>query len=58
VRVDIRPGSQKRLRMPTGFEQGANKKFRWGGYTSGGMPEAVIDPVPKDELGVPRECTS
>jgi len=54
MRVDIPPGSQKRLRMPSGFEEGANKLFLWGGYTSGGMPEAVIDPVPQDEVPAGR----
>jgi RHS repeat-associated protein len=57
-RVDIPPGSQKRIRMPSGFEEGANNKFRWGGYTSGGMPEAVIDPIPENELGPGKKCTS
>ena len=46
-RVDIAPGDQKGLRMATGRESGANAMFVPGGYTSGGVPEAVIDPVPK-----------
>jgi hypothetical protein len=45
-RVDIDPVDQVYLRMPSGLEQGANELFRWGGYTSGGIPEAVINPVP------------
>jgi hypothetical protein len=35
------------LRMPSGNEVGANSFWRPGGYTSGGVPEAVINaPVP------------
>jgi RHS repeat-associated protein len=49
-RVDIDAADQKGLRMPSGFETGANEHFRWGGYTSGGTPEAVIAPVPKGKV--------
>jgi hypothetical protein len=35
-----------RLRMPSGNEPGANLQWRPGGYTSGGVPEAVIDQIP------------
>jgi hypothetical protein len=55
-RVDITPDAQQGLRMPSGFEVGANKKFRWGGYTSGGVPEAVIDPV--HERNVRGRCVA
>ena len=36
------------LRMPQGNELGADPKY-WipGGYTSGGIKEAVIDPAPE-----------
>jgi hypothetical protein len=33
------------LRFPTGNEPGANAQWRAGGYTSGGMPEAVVDQI-------------
>ncbi len=40
--------SPSNLRMPDGNEIGATRKeFIPGGFTSGNMPEAVIDPVPK-----------
>jgi hypothetical protein len=45
-RVDINNPLLHNARMPSGLEQGANVNFRWGGYTSGGMSEAVLDPVP------------
>lgn len=45
-RVDIQNPLLNNARFPNGFEKGANPLFRWGGYTSGGMPEVVIDPVP------------
>ena len=44
--------------MPSGFEAGANEKFVWGGYTSGGMPEAVIDPVPENDLKGMSRCVT
>lgn len=43
VRIDIR--SPKNLRLPSGNEAGANEFWVPGGLTSGGIPEAVIDPV-------------
>ncbi|MDD5705615.1 MAG: hypothetical protein PHR35_06795 [Kiritimatiellae bacterium] len=46
LRVDISDPLLRNIRMPSGMEKGANEFFRWGGYTLGGMPEAVIDPVP------------
>ncbi len=45
VRVDIE--SPSGLRMPTGNELGANTHWEPGGYTSGGIKEAVVDPAPK-----------
>lgn len=44
VRIDI-PRPQG-LRMPTGNELGANENWLPGGYTTRGIPEAVIDQVP------------
>jgi hypothetical protein len=46
VRVDIKNPLLHNIRMPSGLEKGANEFFRPGGYTSGGVPEAVIDNVP------------
>ncbi len=43
VRVDI--DSPNGLRMPSGNELGANNLWKPGGYTSGGIKEAVIDPA-------------
>jgi hypothetical protein len=45
-RIDVHNPLLHNTRMPSGMEQGANEFFRWGGYTSGGMPEAAIDPIP------------
>jgi hypothetical protein len=44
VRVDI--NSPSGLRMPGGNELGANSLWEPGGYTSGGIKEAIIDPAP------------
>jgi hypothetical protein len=44
VRVDI--SEPTGLRMPSGNEMGANREWVPGGYTSGGIPEAIIDQVP------------
>lgn len=49
-RIDIDPAMQHNLRIATGKESGANPLWAPGGYTSGGMPEAVIDPIPEAEL--------
>lgn len=46
VRIDVAPDQLRNFRIPSGLERGANKNFRYGGYTSGFEPEAVIDPVP------------
>ena len=44
VRIDI--PNPTGLRMPSGNELGANDFWVPGGYTSGGIPEAAIDPTP------------
>jgi hypothetical protein len=49
VRVDINNPLLHNARMPSGMEKGANEFFKWGGYTSGGVPEAVIDQVPNTD---------
>jgi filamentous hemagglutinin len=43
VALDIKPQDIKNLRMPSGNELGANSQWIPGGYTSGGVPEAVMD---------------
>ena len=43
VRIDI--ANPQGLRMPTGNEMGANGNWLPGGYTTRGIPEAVIDQV-------------
>jgi hypothetical protein len=52
VRIDIK--SPNGLRMPSGNELGANKYWTPGGYTSGGIKEAVIDPAPKGTYTINR----
>lgn len=37
-------------RLPSGLEGGANKYFKYGGFTSGGMPEIVIDRIPVSKI--------
>lgn len=43
VRVDIANPRELNLRVPSGNEAGANDQFIPGGFTEGGLPEAVID---------------
>jgi len=47
LRVDVHNPLMHNARFPSGFERGANEQFRWGGYTSGGQPEVVLDQIPK-----------
>ncbi len=47
VRIDI--PNPTGSRMPSGNEAGANKFWLPGGYTSGGIPEAAIDPTPLNQ---------
>ncbi|TYQ16962.1 UNVERIFIED_CONTAM: RHS repeat-associated protein [Acetivibrio alkalicellulosi] len=49
VRIDIKSPLLHNARMPSGMEMGANKYFKWGGYTSGGVPEAVVNRVPNND---------
>jgi len=49
VRVDINNPLLHNARMPSGMEMGANQYFKWGGYTSGGVPELVVDQVPNTD---------
>jgi len=50
VRVDIAFPSG--LRMPSGNNLGTNNFWEPGGYTSGGIKEAVIGPTPSDTYKV------
>jgi len=45
-RIDIHNPLLLNPRLPSGLEEGANELFRYGGYTSGGNPEIVIDQIP------------
>lgn len=44
TRIDI--SNPRGLRMPSGNERGVNDYWLPGGYTSGGIPEAIVDPAP------------
>jgi hypothetical protein len=44
--------------MPTGMDKAANDNFRWGGSTSGGVPEPVIDPVPEHAIKGNGRCVT
>jgi hypothetical protein len=52
VRVDVHNPLLHDVRMPSGVERGANEYFRWGGYTKGFVPEAVINPIKVGEYSV------
>ena len=41
--VYIKPEDIKNIRIPSGNEGGANNQWVAGGYTNGGVPEAVVD---------------
>jgi hypothetical protein len=43
-RIDVHDPLLHNARLPSGLGPGADAElFRWGGYTSGGAPEVVID---------------
>jgi|GEM_PF-3591603 len=52
MRIDVKNPFRYNARLPSGLERGANAGFRWGGYTQGGLPEAVIDPFPRGAADV------
>ena len=54
VRVDIPDPLSRNPRMASGMEEGANKLFKPGGYTSGGVQEIVTDPVPWSAVSVSK----
>jgi hypothetical protein len=47
-RLDIFEPSNFDIRMPSGLEAGANPMYTPGGFTIGGIPEAVINQVPNN----------
>ncbi len=46
VRIDIDNTSGLNIRIPSGNEAGSNSLWLLGGYTSGGIPEAITDTIP------------
>jgi len=56
-RVDIPNPLGHNPRLPTGKESGANTHFEPGGYTSGGLPEIVTNPVPSGGIKVSGPIT-
>eukprot|EP01084_Bolivina_argentea_P004352 8281_1 len=44
--------SNKKLRMATGNEDGVNSEWIPGGYLPTGLPEAVVDAIPKDKIKI------
>ena len=49
-RIDVLQPKSLNLRLPNGFENGANEFWHPGGFTSGGAQEAVVNQIP-NELG-------
>lgn len=54
VRIDVLDVEDLHIRIPSGNEAGANAWWLPGGYTSGGVPEAVSDLIPKSRILVTR----
>lgn len=54
VRIDVPDVADLHIRIPSGNEAGANAWWLPGGYTSGGVPEAVSDLIPKSRILVTR----
>lgn len=62
VRIDVVEVEDLHLRLPSGNEAGANSYWLPGGYTSGGVPEAITDLIPKSRiivtlLPLPQDCS-
>ena len=49
IRIDIKADIRFNVRIPTGNEAGVNNYWIPGGFTSGGMPEAITDLIPNTE---------
>ena len=54
VRIDVLDVADLHIRIPSGNEAGANAWWLPGGYTSGGVPEAITDLIPKSRILVTR----
>lgn len=52
VRIDIRDVNGLGIRIPSGNEEGANAHWIPGGFTDGGVPEAVTNYIPNDANNV------
>lgn len=52
MRIDIIDLSQLNLRIPSGNELGVNEFWIPGGFTSGGIPEAIVDQIPISDVTV------
>ena len=52
VRLDIFDIDDLNLRLPSGNETAANAYWLPGGFTMGGIPEAVVDPIPKERATI------
>ena len=52
VRIDISDLSDLNLRVPSGNEMGANEFWIPGGYTKGGIPEAIVDQIPITDVTI------
>ncbi len=53
-RVDVKSPLSYNIRLPSGLEGGANDLFVWGGFTKGGIPEAVTDSIPISDLKIAK----
>ena len=54
VRIDVEDITGLNVRIPSGDETGANSLWVPGGYTSGGVPEAVTNTVPLSRTNIIR----
>ena len=54
VRNDVDDISGMNLCMPSGNKAGANSLWVSGGYTLGGVPEAIMDTIPLSAAKVTR----
>ena len=55
VRVDVLEVRDLNLRIPSGNEDGSNSDWLPGGYTKGGVPEAVCDKIPKSRAVITED---